>query len=39
MFRHRSSDDLANLWLPKFVQKIRAFKVEHWSEFTGIMKS
>jgi virulence-associated protein VapD len=43
-------DDLANLfsaimalkslsWLPGSVRDIRAFKVEHWSDFTGIVKS
>ena len=43
-------DDLANLfqsimalkqlpWLPASVRDIRAFKVEHWSDFTGIIKS
>ncbi len=45
-----SSDDLANLfsaiialktlsWLPDSVRDIRAFKVEHWSDFTAIVKS
>jgi virulence-associated protein VapD len=43
-------DDLANLfsafmalkalpWLPDSVRDIRAFKVEHWSDFTGIVKA
>ncbi len=43
-------DDLANLfsaimalkalpWLPDSIRDIRAFKVEHWSDFTGIVKS
>jgi virulence-associated protein VapD len=43
-------DDLANLfaaimalkalpWLPRSVRDIRAFKVEHWSDFTQIVKS
>jgi virulence-associated protein VapD len=43
-------DDLANLfsailalkaltWLPDSVRDIRAFKVEHWSDFTSIVKS
>lgn len=42
-------DDLANLfsaimalknlaWLPGSVRDIRAFKVEHWSDFTQIVK-
>lgn len=44
-----SSDDMANLfaaimalkalpWLPASVRDIRAFKVEHWSDFTRIIK-
>ena len=44
------SDDLANLfsaitalkaltWFPASVRDIRAFKVEHWSDFTRMMKS
>ncbi|MHB8283685.1 MAG: virulence factor [Caulobacteraceae bacterium] len=44
------SDDLANLftainalkelpWLPASVRDIRAFKVEHWSDFTQFVKS
>jgi virulence-associated protein VapD len=43
-------DDLANLfsaimalkalhWLPNSVRDIRAFKVEHWSDFTEIVQS
>jgi virulence-associated protein VapD len=43
-------DDLANLfsailalkalpWLPDSVRDIRAFKVEHWSDFTSIVKA
>jgi len=43
-------DDLANLfsaisalkalpWLPESVRDSRAFKVEHWSDFTSIVKS
>lgn len=43
------SDDMANLfsaimalkampWFPGSVRDIRAFKVEHWSDFTGIVK-
>ena len=43
------SDDLANLfqaimvlkqmpWFPPSVRDIRAFKVEHWSDFTRIIK-
>jgi virulence-associated protein VapD len=43
------NDDLANLfkaimalkalpWFPHSVRDIRAFKVEHWSDFTGIVK-
>jgi virulence-associated protein VapD len=43
-------DDLANLfaailalkalpWLPASVRDIRAFKVEHWSDFTALVKS
>ncbi len=43
------SDDLANLfqailalkamtWFPRSVRDIRAFKVEHWSDFTSIVK-
>jgi virulence-associated protein VapD len=43
-------DDLANLfsailalkalpWLPDSVRDIRAFKVEHWSDFTAIVKT
>jgi virulence-associated protein VapD len=43
-------DDLANLfsaisaltalpWLPDSVRDIRAIKVEHWSDFTSIVKS
>ncbi len=43
-------DDLANLfaailalkalpWFPHSVRDIRAFKVEHWSDFTQIIKS
>jgi virulence-associated protein VapD len=43
-------DDLANLfaaimalkalpWFPKSVRDIRAFKVEHWSDFTRLIKS
>jgi virulence-associated protein VapD len=42
-------DDLANLfsailalkalpWLPASVRDIRAFKVEHWSDFTPLVK-
>lgn len=42
-------DDLANLfaaimalkalpWLPASVKDIRAFKVEHWSDFTALVK-
>ncbi len=45
-----SRDDLANLfsaimalkalpWLPESVRDIRAFNVEHWSDFTDIVKS
>jgi virulence-associated protein VapD len=45
-----NKDDLANLfaaivalkalpWLPASVRDIRAFKVEHWSDFTQMMKS
>lgn len=45
-----SRDDLANLfaaihglkaltWFPTCVRDIRAFKVDHWSDFTGIVKS
>ena len=44
------NDDLANLfaailalkalpWLPASVRDIRAFKVEHWSDFTKLVKS
>jgi len=44
------NDDLANLfsaimalkdlpWFPGSVRDIRAFKVEHWSDFTRIVKS
>ena len=44
------SDDLANLfraimalkalpWFPAAVRDIRAFKVEHWSDFTSVIKS
>jgi len=43
------SDDLANLfsaitalkalpWFPASVRDIRAFKVEHWSDFTRLIK-
>jgi len=43
-------DDLANLfaaimalkglpWFPLSVRDIRAFKVEHWSDFTPLVKS
>ena len=43
------SDDLANLfsaimalkalpWLPACIKDIRAFKVEHWSDFTAVIK-
>jgi virulence-associated protein VapD len=42
------NDDLANLfsaimtlalpWFPRCVRDIRAFKVELWSDFTGIVK-
>jgi virulence-associated protein VapD len=43
------SDDLANLfsaidalrrltWFPSCVRDIRAFKVEHWSDFTAFVK-
>lgn len=43
------NDDLANLfraimdlktlpWFPRCVRDIRAFKVEHWSDFTGVIK-
>jgi virulence-associated protein VapD len=40
-------DDLAKLfaalmalpWFPASVRDIRAFKVEHWSDFTGLIKS
>ncbi|MBF0372009.1 MAG: virulence factor [Alphaproteobacteria bacterium] len=43
------NDDMANLfsaimapralsWFPASVRDIRAFKVEHWSDFTGIIK-
>jgi virulence-associated protein VapD len=43
------SDDLANLfsaimalkalpWFPRCVRDIRAFRVEHWSDFTAIVK-
>ncbi|NYZ17922.1 virulence factor [Azospirillum sp. RWY-5-1] len=42
-------DDLANLfaaimalkalpWLPASVRDIRAFKIEHWSDFTAVVK-
>ena len=42
-------DDLANLfpaitalkalpWLPTSVRDIRAFKIEHWSDFTQVVK-
>ncbi len=45
-----SKDDLANLfaaitalkaltWFPASVRDIRAFKVEHWSDFTQMMKT
>jgi len=44
------NDDLANLfaaimalkalpWFPASVRDIRAFKVEHWSDFTTIVKA
>lgn len=44
------SEDLANLfaainalkamaWLPASVHDIRAFRVEQWSDFTGVVKS
>lgn len=44
------SDDLANLfralmalkalpWFPASVRDIRAFKVEHWSDFTSVIQS
>jgi virulence-associated protein VapD len=44
------SDDLANLfsaitalkglpWFPNSVRDIRAFKVEHWSDFTQLVKA
>jgi virulence-associated protein VapD len=43
-------DDLANLfnaimalkalpWLPPSIGDIRAFKVEHWSDFTAVVKA
>jgi virulence-associated protein VapD len=43
------NDDMANLfsaimalkalpWFPASVRDIRAFKVKHWSDFTGIIK-
>jgi len=43
------NDDLANLfqaimalkalpWFPPSVRDIRAFKVEHWSDFTGVVR-
>lgn len=43
-------DNLANLfsaimalkalpWFPKSVRDIRAFKIEHWSDFTQLMKA
>lgn len=43
------NDDLANLfaaitalkglaWFPASVRDIRAFKIEHWSDFTGFIK-
>ena len=43
---HHRKDDLANLfaaimalkalpWFPASVRDIRAFKIEHWSDFTG----
>jgi virulence-associated protein VapD len=43
------NDDLANLfsaimalkalpWLPRSVRDLRAFKVEHWSDFTRVVK-
>jgi len=43
-------DDLANLfsailalkamtWFPESVRDLRAFKVEHWSDFTNLVKS
>jgi len=43
-------DDLANLftailalkalpWFPASVRDIRAFKIEHWSDFTALVKS
>jgi virulence-associated protein VapD len=43
-------DDLANLfaaimalktlpWLPASVRDIRAFKIEHWSDFTQLVKA
>ncbi|OHC73548.1 MAG: virulence factor [Rhodospirillales bacterium RIFCSPLOWO2_12_FULL_58_28] len=44
------NDDLANLfraimtmkalpWLPASIRDIRAFKVEHWSDFTSVIKN
>jgi virulence-associated protein VapD len=44
------SDDLTNLfsailalkalpWFPRSVRDLRAFKVEHWSDFTALVKS
>jgi len=44
------NDDMANLfaaimalkalpWFPQSVRDIRSFKVEHWSDFTRIIKS
>jgi len=43
------NDNLANLfqaimalkalpWFPPYVRDIRAFKVEHWSDFTGVVR-
>lgn len=44
------SEDMANLflaiqslrsraWFPKSVRDIRAFRIEQWSDFTGVMKA
>ncbi len=44
-----TNDDLANLfraimalkalpWLPGSIRDVRAFKVEHWSDFTAVIK-
>ncbi len=39
LHKTRASHRMALSWFPDCVRDIRAFKVEHWSDFTDFMKS